>query len=202
MLFEVHPSPAKGKDGKNIVYVKPVSGQKITMRQLEEFCSKRYGIRYGELARAFDVFIQGAGFWLSEGYRIETPIGWFSPKIGLRDDMEFTNPDQVKGKDVRFEGIEYKSVKDFEDKVLTWLEGFRRANNPNTQDMMADESHLERALNDSLKRLNGYTTARSFAYHANITYYSARKQLDNWCKGDNPRLLKTKRGQEYIYTEV
>ena len=42
----------------------------------------------------------------------------------------------------------------------------------------------------------------SFARHAGITYYSARQQLDRWCQGDNPRLLRSKHGQEIIYTET
>ena len=133
-------------------------------------------------------------------YRVETLIGSFAPKIGLR--RELTDPDEVKTTDVLFEGIEYKSVKEYEKSVLSNLRGFRRANNPNVQQLMADEDHLNKALQANLERYHGYVTARSFAHSANITYYSARKQLDKWCEGDNPRLLKTKQGQEYIYTEI
>ena len=32
--------------------------------------------------------------------------------------------------------------------------------------------------------------------------YSARKQLDEWTKGQNPKLLMTPRGKEHIYTEI
>ena len=67
---------------------------------------------------------------------------------------------------------------------------------------MADKDHLNKALKKNLELYHGFVTARSFSYYANITYYSARKQLDEWCKGENPRLLKSKRGQEYIYTEI
>lgn len=45
-------------------------------------------------------------------------------------------------------------------------------------------------------------SARTFSLFSKLTYYSARKLLDEWCEGDNPKLLKTKRGQEYIYTEL
>ena len=65
---------------------------------------------------------------------------------------------------------------------------------------MQDPEHLEKALKECLKK--GYATARSFAYHANLTLYSARKQLEAWTKGDNPKLMKTKMGQMHIYTEV
>jgi hypothetical protein len=36
MWYEVHPTPVKGKDGKNLVYVRPQSGMKLSMKQLEE----------------------------------------------------------------------------------------------------------------------------------------------------------------------
>ena len=200
MPFEIHPSPKKAENGKNILYVRPRSRQKITMEQLDDYCANHYALRPGELTRAFQAFIEATGYYLSEGYRVETLIGSFAPKIGLR--RELTDPDEVKTTDVLFEGIEYKSVKEYEKSVLSNLRGFRRANNPNVQQLMADEDHLNKALQANLERYHGYVTARSFAHSANITYYSARKQLDKWCEGDNPRLLKTKQGQEYIYTEI
>lgn len=200
MPFEIHPSPKKAENGKNILYVRPRSRQKITMEQLDDYCANHYALRPGELTRAFQAFIEATGYYLSEGYRIETLIGSFAPKIGLK--RELTDPDEVKTTDVLFEGIEYKSVKEYEKSVLSNLRGFRRANNPNVQQLMADEDHLNKALQTNLERYHGYVTARSFAHSANITYYSARKQLDKWCEGEHPRLLKTKQGQEYIYTEI
>ena len=200
MPFEIHPSPKKAENGKNILYVRPRSRQKITMEQLDDYCANHYALRPGELTRAFQAFIETTGYYLSEGYRVETLIGSFAPKIGLK--RELTDPDEVKTTDVLFEGVEYKSVKEYEKSVLSNLRGFRRANNPNVQQLMADENHLNKALQTNLERYHGYVTARSFAHSANITYYSARKRLDMWCEGEHPRLLKTKQGQEYIYTEI
>lgn len=200
MPFEIHPSPKKGKDGRNILYVRAKSQQKISMEGIDDYCAKHYALRPGELTRSFNAFIQAVGYYLSEGYRIDTLIGSFAPKIGLKHEM--TNPDEVSGRDVQFEGIDYKSYKDFEESVRKWIRGFRRVNNPNTQQLMADKDHLDKALQTNLTRYNGYVTARSFSYYANLTYYSARKQLDDWCKGENPKLMKSRRGQEYIYTEI
>ena len=65
MWYEVHPTPVKGEDGKNLVYVRPKSGQKLTMKELEEKCEDYNALRYGELSRAFDAFIRGqVAFWL------------------------------------------------------------------------------------------------------------------------------------------
>ncbi len=37
MWYEVHPTPVKGEDGRNIVYVRPKSGMKLSMKQLQEW---------------------------------------------------------------------------------------------------------------------------------------------------------------------
>ena len=200
MLFEIHPTPAKGKDGRNILYVRPLSGHKLTMEGVEDFCSRNYGLRYGELSRAFDVFLRAAGELMAMGYRIDTPIGSFAPKLALM--REFTDPDEIKGRDVRLDGVDYNPGKIWNEQIGKWNNGFRRANNTNTQELLADKDKLEKILRNTIKRLNGYVTVGLFAHHSGLTYYSARKQLNAWCEGDNPKLLKTKRGQEYIYTEI
>jgi len=145
MLFEVHPTPVKGKDGGNIVYARPASGKKLSMQEVEDYCSKWYGLRYGELTRALDVFLRAAAELMVQGYRIDTPIGSFAPRLKLI--REVTDASQVKARDVRLDGVDYTR-------------------------------------------------------HSGLTYHSARKRLDAWTKGDNPRLLKTRRGHEYIYTET
>ena len=60
MWYEVHPTPVKGENGKNLVYVRPKSGQKLTMKQLEDYCERWNMLRYGELSRAFEAFIKHA----------------------------------------------------------------------------------------------------------------------------------------------
>ena len=200
MLFEVHPTPAKGKDGKNILYARPVSRDKLLMTGVEEYCSHNYGVRYGELSRAFDVFLRAASELMAMGYRIDTPIGSFAPKLALS--REFTDPDDIKASDVRIDGVDYNPGKLWTREIEKWNRGFRRADNPNTQDILADKEQLEKVLRDAIGKSNGYLTVRLFAIYSGLTYYSARKQLNAWCEGDCPKLLKTKRGQEYIYTET
>ena len=144
------------------------------MRGLDEYCAKHYGLRPFELTRAFDAFIQATGYWLSEGYRIDTPIGSFAPRLRV---------------------IWHESVE-------KWLEGFRRVQNTNTQEVLADQEKLEAKLHECLERYHGYVTVRLFSIHTGLTYYSAKKQLNQWTLGQQAKLLKTKRGQEYIYTEI
>lgn len=200
MPFEIHPSPIKGDDGKNIVYARPLSGRKVTMEEIDDYCARHYAMRLGELTHSFHAFIEAAGHFLADGYRMETPIGSFAPRLALQ--RELTDADKVKSSDVVFNGIEYKSAKALERQVAKWLHGFQRANKPDTRQLLSDKGHLERALQRSIAELDGYTTARHFARHSQLTYYSARKKLDEWCREPHPRLLKTKMGQEYIYTEI
>ena len=198
MPYEVHPSPMKGKDGKNIVYVRPHSTGKMSMKFMDDFCSKNYGLRYGELTRAFEAFVKAAAEVMTMGYRIETPIGSFVPKLSLK--REITDPKDVKNRDVQVDGVEYNPGKLWKESFRQWLtDGFNKVDNPNVQELMANPNHLDEALRKSLAR--GYTTVTDFAFHAQLTKYSARKQLEAWTKGDNPRLIRTRMGQQYIYTE-
>ena len=59
---------------------------------------------------------------------------------------------------------------------------------------------LEEVLTECLKA--GYTTVRHYAARAGLTYYSAQKPLDAWTQGDRPKLLKTRMGRQYLYTET
>ena len=200
MWYEVHPTPMKGNDGKNLMYVRPKSGMRLTMKELEESCERYSGLRYGELSRAFDVFIRVAGTYLADGYRVETPIGTFAPKLALR--RQITDADEVKDRDVRLDGIEYTPGKLWNEEMAKWLQGFRRFDNPDTQEIMADKEKLEELMRQCINRNNGFITAGMFARFTGLTLYSARKQLNEWTKGENPKLLVTKQGKEHIYTEV
>ena len=84
MPFEVHPSPMKAENGENLLYVRPKSGQKMTLEDIEAWCSGRNALRKGDLERVFETFREGAAYWMSRGFRIETPIGTFATKIGLK----------------------------------------------------------------------------------------------------------------------
>jgi len=190
----------KGVDGKNLVYVRPKSGMKLSMKELEDYCERNYSLRYGELSRAFDVFVRVAGRFLAEGYRIDTPIGSFAPKLSL--DKQVTDANEVKDRDVQLDGVEYNPGKLWEKEIKKWLDGFRRFQNPDTKEILADKDKLEQEMRECIQRNNGYITAGMFASYTGLTLYSARKQLDEWTKGQNPKLLMTPRGKEHIYTEI
>ena len=199
MLFEIHPSPAKGKDGKSIVYVRPAENLKLSMKGLEDFCNRNYRSLYGEIERSFDYFLRAAGELMAMGYRIETPIGSFAPKLAMK--REVTNADDVKDSDIMLSGVEFVPSKRWAEAIDKWLfNGFKRCDNPNTQELVKDTERLEQVLGECLRR--GYVTARVFAVRAGLTLYSARKLLEAWTKGNNPKLLRTRMGHMFIYTSL
>jgi len=109
--FEIHPRPTKGEDGKPLLYVRPAKGRKKSFKQLEDFCNKYRNLRTGELQMVFDVVIDVVGLWLSDDYRVETPIGSFAPKLKLLG--EHTDPKTIHGRDIEYAGIEFIPSKEF-----------------------------------------------------------------------------------------
>ena len=200
MNYEVHPSPQKDEKGKYQMYVRPQRGKKLSMKQMDGYCTSHSTLLDGELTRAFEIFARQASLLIAQGYRIETPIGSFGPKLGVK--RKCYDADEVKDEDVMLSGIDYIPFKEWEDKIADWLGGFNRWENPNVQKNLANKDQLELTMRECIANNGGYITARIFSIGAHLSYYSARKQLDEWCEGESPKLLKTKRGQEYIYTEI
>lgn len=103
---------------------------------------------------------------------------------------------------MRLDGVEYNPGKLWNEEMGKWLDGFRRYRNADTQEMLADKDKLEQKMRECIESHQGYITAGMFARHTGLTLYSARKLLNEWTQGDNPKLLKTARGKEHIYTEI
>lgn len=197
--YEVYPTPAKGKDGKNIVYARPARALKMSIEGVDKYCSEHYQISSGLIELAFKTFLKGAGELMAMGYRIDTPIGSFVPRLALK--RKITDPDEVDDRDVELDGVDYKPGKKWDEAISKWLDnGFTRVENPNVQKQLDDKEHLEAALRKSLQ--GGYTTAKLFALSAGLTTYTARKLLNEWTKGEHPKLMKSQMGKQDIYTEI
>jgi hypothetical protein len=200
--FEVHPSPMKAENGESLLYAKPQSGLVRTLDELEMYYADKYSLRKGDMTRVFQAFMDGAPEWMAMGYRIETPIGTFAPKLRMK--REVTNPDDVRHTDVELEGIDYKPYKPFEKNLGFAIEkdGFRYVHKTTSSKLLENQLQLEKALKRSIEANNGYTTVASFAQFSGLTEYSARKQLDRWCHGDNPKLRMSRISHAHIYTEI
>lgn len=202
MPFEAHPSPRKAENGESILYVKPLSGRVRTLQELESYFADKYSLRKGDMTRVFEAFLDAAPEWMAEGYRIETPIGTFAPRLKLK--RQVTNPDDIRHDDVEVDGIDYQSIKPFEKnlKYQVCSDGFRYVRKPTSSRLMTNQQHLEKALRKSIEANHGYTTVSSFAYYSGLTEHSARKQLDRWCFGANAILQMSRVSHAHIYTEI
>ena len=202
MPFEAHPSPLKAENGEKLLYVKPLSGRTRTIQDIENLYADRYSLRKGDMLRAFDAFMDIASQWMAEGYRIETPIGTFAPKIKLK--RHVTDPDEIQHDDVELDGIDYQSIKPFEKalKYKIGVDGFRYVRKPTSSKLMSNLQHMEKALRRSIEANKGYTTVSSFALYSGLTEHSARNQLNKWCYGDSPKLQRSRFGHAIIYTEI
>ena len=200
--FEVHPGPQKNENNEPILYATTQSGYKRTLDDLDMWFGEKYGIRRGEMVRVFEAFMESAPKWMAEGFKIETPIGTFAAKIKLKQD--FVNPDDITNNDADIDGIEFRIAKDFEKnmKYAVASDGFRYIRKAQSSLILNNIQHLETALQKSLKANNGYTTVASFAAFSGLTTHSARKQLNRWCHGDNPKLQRSRISHAHIYTEI
>ena len=197
--YEVHPTPAKGKDGRNIVYARPARGLKLSIKGIDDYCAQHYTTRSGEVEFVLNQFLKAAAEVMAKGYRIETPIGSFVPKLRLK--RELTNADEVRDEDVEIDGVDYNPGKVWNKAIGQWLfDGFLRVDNPNVQEQLDDKEHLEEVLSECLKR--GYVTVTSFALRARLSHYTARRLLNELTEGENPRLMKSRLGRTDIYTEI
>ena len=194
MMFELQPRPTTGEDGKPLLYARPAAPYKRTMEDVETYCAFK-GLPSGLVKMAFNTFIDVCSEWLADGYRVETPLGTFAPKIRLEGD--FTDPSKVKGKDVKFAGIELTPAKQFVKNVSRKQHGFRKLETRVGNAQMQDEAFMAEALRRALG--NGFTTVQIFMATSGLKYHSAQRYLNQLCDGEHPTMRKRKVGSTIHY---
>jgi len=197
MMFELLPRPTNGEDGKPLLYARPAAPHKRTMKDVERYCSFR-GVSSGQVIAALETVKETISEWLAEGYRVETPFGVFAPKIRLKGD--FTDPKKVKGKDIKFTGIELTPSKRFVKEVASKQKGFYRKGNIVGCEQLHDEDFMAESLSKSLA--SGFTTIQAFMATTKLKYSTAKRYLDTLCSGDSPTLRKQKIGGAIHYFPV
>ena len=189
--FEIHPRPTKGEDGKPLLYVRPAKGRKKSFKH----CNKYRNLRTGELQMVFDVVIDVVGLWLSDGYRVETPIGSFAPKLKLLG--EHTDPKTIHGRDFEYAGIEFIPSKEFINEGGKNREGYRKSQEQVGNSQMYDEKAMDEALRRCMRL--GYATIPEFMIFSGLKRDSAKAYLDSLCKGEHPRLWKVRESRRWLY---
>jgi hypothetical protein len=195
MLIELQPGPKKGDDGKPLLYARPAKGLKRTIHHIDELCAKYRGMLRGDMERHFDTFIDVIRQYLADGYRIETPLGTFAPKVKLLG--EHTDPAKVRGIDVKFCGIEFTPSKAFVKEVERRQKGFRVSDEPVGNEQMHDPQTMETALRNSMR--NGYITIGRFQVFSKLKYNSAKRYLDRLCQGDDAPYYRYREGRTWHY---
>ena len=196
ILFELHPGPKRDEEGKPLLYARPSTGISKTIRQLDDFCAEYRNLQKGEMERLFNLFIDVAGNWLAQGYRVETPIGSFAMKLKLTGDH--TDAEKVTGRDIVYNGVEFTPSRELIAKAGSNREGFRKKSGTVGNSQMYDPKAMEEALRKSLTL--GYTTVSTFMYFSKLKRDSAQHYLDSLSKGENARLLRRKNGRTYVYS--
>lgn len=199
MKFELLPRPTKGEDGKPLLYARPSIGFKYTTRAVDEYCVKHRGAHPGDMTRFLETFLDVAANLMLDGSRVETPFGSFAPKLKI--DGDYTDPDKVQHKNVRFGGIEFIPSKHFEQELEKKLiYGFLKKKDVVERHPAENEAALEEALQKSMRP--GYTTVKRFSFHSGLKIRTAARYLNKLCEDEHPRLRRYQEGAAMHYKWV
>lgn len=195
--FFLQLSPQKGPDGKPLLYARPMPGMKLDKNYADNIITQVSHFHHGELSSVLETFIDAFSRYIANGYRIETPLGTFGPKLKMNG--QYTDPESVNSAAVNFAGIEFKPSKRFLDTVKKHQHGChpaRYATSPSIP--VSDNDLLIHALEESMT--NGYTTMKSFMQKSTLKYKKAKLFLDSLCEGEHPLLSRKKEGNTMLYT--
>lgn len=196
IIYELHPGPNKGKDGKPLLYAEPVIDKKYSLRELDRLCIESHRTYKHQIENALNMACEAIASLVKDGHRVETPFGTFAPKIKLLGDH--TDPDKVTGKDIMYDGIEYNPSKEFVTMSDCSHHGFRKQDpriwNPKK---VEGEEALKEALLKSVT--NSYTTAKRFMHSSGLKETMARHYLNAHCEGDNALLKRCIEGRNVLY---
>ena len=196
IIYELHPRPTKGEDGKPLLYAQPLIDKKYSVKELDELCIKSYYTHKHQIENTLNVACEAIATLLKEGRRVETPFGTFAPKLRLLGDH--TDPDRVTGKDIMYAGIEFTPSKTFESLADCSQHGFRKQDPRiwKPKKVEGDEA-LKEALLKSM--VNGYTTAKRFMIYSGLKETMARRYLNAHCEGENALLSRYIEGRTVQY---
>ncbi|MBP3767784.1 MAG: hypothetical protein J6I31_05840 [Prevotella sp.] len=203
MLYEVLPRPTNGADGKPLLYVRPAQKFKYNIDSIDDFCHKYRGMISGEMRRLFTMFLDVGTWLMHDGSRIETPIGSFAPKLKLSGD--FTDPKQIKSKDVSLATIEFIPSKEFVSAMEKYLDtGFREKYDVLQRKPIHElrqSGAIEAALQELCANRNSFGVDH-FVALTGMKYNTAREFLNNLCQGEHPRLRRYKYGNKLCYRDA
>ncbi|MBQ9654833.1 MAG: hypothetical protein IJV38_02290 [Prevotella sp.] len=197
--FVLQPRPTKGADGKPLLYAHLEPGRKLTLDWLDEEFRGQGRYQPGDVRRMMEIFAVVTSRYIADGYRIETPLGTFAPKLKMTG--EFTDPAMVGNGNVDMTGIEYTPSAFFKRKVKQYDRGCHKVDTYVGNAQMQDEQAMQEALQQSMGR-HGFVTIKAFCVYSHLKYKSARRYLDSLCEGEHPLFSREKSGGVIFYVPV
>lgn len=194
--FILQTRPTKGLDGKPLLYAQVAPGRKLTLDYLDCEFRGLGSYREGDVKRMFEVFANVVGKYIAEGYRIETPLGSFAPK--LRIFGEYTNPAEVSNASAEYAGVEFTPSHAFSKHIRDKYRGCLKVSTHVGNAQMYDEDVMKRVLRECLGS-GSFITLKAFCCHSNLKYWSAKRYLDSLCEGDDAPLYRQKSGTLLLY---
>ncbi len=195
--FVLQPGPAKGPDGKPLLYAQLDPTRKLSLNELELDIRGYANYSMGEFKRLFEVFAQLAGKYIAEGYRIVTPLGSFAPKLKMT--LPATDPALVRNASASLAGVEFIPSGTLNSIIKEHFAGCEKLNTRVGNGQMYDPKAMDKALKNALET-TGHITIKAFCYHSGLKRDSAKRFLDGLCGGQEPRLIRQKIGGTFVYS--
>lgn len=196
--FQLQPRPTRNEDGKQLLYARLLPGRRMKLDMVDDMFTRGRSYRLGDFKRMMETFIELFGRYIAMGFRVETPLGSFAPK--LRTHGEYTSPEQVSNGSVSYAGIEFTPSRAFSQEVERHQRGCLKANVVVGNEQMHDEKAMNKALEQGID--HGIITVKAFMVYSRLRYKSAKKYLDSLCEGDTPRLRSFKRSGKLFYEVI
>jgi len=195
--YELYDTPKKDEQGRNILCAKVVSSGTYTQQQLEEYLQRHWAIHPSDARRFMTAFVDALSQLLANGYRIDTLLGSFYPKLKL--DAPFTVTDKVTANDVAFDGIGFLADKAFTEKVRNSIGGLRRERG-HKSNPLGSPADIRRKVTKLARDNGGFFDMRDFRLAFGVSDYMARKQLKMLSEGPSPFLCCKRMGSSLTYS--
>lgn len=194
--FVLQTRPTKGPDGKPLLYAQVAPGRKLALDILDSEFQGVGSYRTGDVKHMFEVFANVIAKYVADGYRIETPLGSFAPKLRIAGD--YTDPADVSNASAEYAGVEFTPSHAFTKQIRDHYRGCLKVNNHVGNSQMHDETAMKRAFSECLGH-STFITLRAFCCYSKLKYWSAKRYLDSLCEGEGALLNCQKSGTLLLY---
>ncbi len=206
-----HQTPQTDETGKYIMHPKFVSNGKYTFADMKRSIAEHRQIGAPLFTSAITALEEDALMALAMGQ--EVCIGdmfIIKPKLEIRrhkdDDGKewrktFHEGDRIPASEVSLCGIEVRPTKAFASKFANaYYQGCSRMETGCSD--KSEDNARELTIVTEMCRKKGFVTVNDLRRCFNFSAYMARKQLNDWCSGEFPKMTSEKVGYTRIYRRI